>query len=92
MSTTGSIDLSKLPPLNIVEKLSFEQIFKEMQQSVAGVYPMLFKDNNREPFLADAEQLTDENGGSGQNATPMGKMRHPSIGKMGQNALTVQHK
>ena len=62
MSTTGSIDLSKLPPPNIVEELSFEQIFKEMQQSVAGVYPMLFKDNNREPFLADAERLTDENG------------------------------
>ncbi|WP_252180223.1 baseplate J/gp47 family protein [Endozoicomonas sp. 4G] len=62
MSSYTAIDLSQLPPPNIVEQLSFETIYGLMKDTLNGQKIMTFDGNSREPVVVEAESVTDENG------------------------------
>ena len=62
MSSYTAIDLSRLPPPNAVEQLSFETIYDSMKSSLNGLQPMLFDGNSSHPVAVTAERITDDNG------------------------------
>ena len=62
MSSYTAIDLSQLPPPEIVEQLSFEAIYDNMRATLNGQQPLLFTGTSREPLVLAAEQVEDDNG------------------------------
>lgn len=62
MSSYTAIDLSQLPPPEIVEQLSFEAIYDQMKQVINGQMPALFYETSRDPVILEAEPVTDDNG------------------------------
>ena len=64
MNSYSAIDLSQLPPPDIVEQFRFETIYEAMKSALNGEQPMLFAAGSHDPVEIDAQQLTDESGES----------------------------
>ncbi len=57
----AGIDLSSLPPPEVIETPDFEDIYNKIIDQINGYIPLTF-DNDRKPLLKDAEIVTDPNG------------------------------
>ncbi len=64
MNSYPAIDLSQLPPPDIVESFKFEDLYESMKAALNGEQPMLFATGSHDPVEISAQQLTDDTGAS----------------------------
>ncbi len=62
MNSYTAIDLSQLPPPEIVEQLPFESIYQSMKKTLNDIQPEWLADINVEPSIETAERVADGSG------------------------------